>query len=135
MSNDPNIKDLHLLNVTPAEEWWAPLYAGPRTLPIEEACEIIREIQKDVVKSLLDSSNPWKPMNTAPIDGSYILVYLDNDEIFKVSYIEAFSNYDSGFYTDSGVRPIDPMKIKCWMPIVEPPLEFWNSKNKHTKQL
>lgn len=71
--------------------------------------------------------NPWKPMDTAPMDGSYILVYMENDEIFKVSFIESFTSqhtgktYPSGFYRDTDINPLDPRQMAFWMPIIEPP--------------
>jgi len=83
------------------------------------------EAELDELKELADRLL-WRPMETAPKDGSRILAYGDiglqgTAVVGIVKWIDIWSQWDANDDPEEGPWPC---KLICWMPLPEPPAQI-----------
>lgn len=72
------------------------------------------------------SESEWRPIATAPKDGTHILAYAPDDEPENVSvYWIVFPNWSGWSYADELIGDVTPIgcALTHWMPIPHPPKE------------
>lgn len=88
---------------------------------VSEMDDIIRIVLRYFGQDPEDTSNPWKPIDHAPLDGTYVMVALFNEEgrmywVCRAAYQRPRGERNSGWFDGTGDRLIPPSHF---MPIRE----------------
>lgn len=63
----------------------------------------------------------WQPIETAPRDGTEVLIYCPPGEHYEGMYTAAYDTLMGGCWTDNARRTLWPLPATHWMPLPSPP--------------